>query len=164
MFIDLKQLFEVVGDSKEFDYELDLSQVKLYSGNPFKTPVCIQGKIVNHAGIVELHYHAKFQFFKPCDRCLTDVVKDYDMAFEHILVNELNAAYSDEFILLEDSKLNMDELVVADILLELPLKILCKDDCKGLCPICGQNLNEKECGCRTEQLDPRLEALKELLK
>ena len=164
MFIDLKQLFGVVGDSKPIQYEMDLSQVKLYSGDPFKTPVLIKGAVVNHAGIVELNYHAIFELSMPCDRCLTDMVKDYDMAFEHILVNELNASYSDDFILLEDSKLDMDELVVSDILLELPLKILCKDDCKGLCPICGQNLNEKVCSCKDKQLDPRLEALQKLLR
>ncbi|WP_040197469.1 YceD family protein [Candidatus Soleaferrea massiliensis] len=164
MFIDLKQLFEVVGETKPIDYALDLSEVKLYSGNPFQTPVQIKGGIVNHAGIVELKYHARFQLAKACDRCLEDVVKDFDMAFEHILVNELNAAYSDDFILLEESKLDMDELAVSDILLELPLKILCRDDCKGLCPDCGQNLNEKECGCKHKQLDPRLQALQELLK
>jgi len=50
------------------------------------------------------------------------------------------------------------------LVLELPMKPVCREDCRGLCPVCGTNLNERECGCRVEEADPRLEALKKLLE
>ena len=57
-----------------------------------------------------------------------------------------------------------DEVVISDIILNYPQKYLCKDDCKGLCPECGKNLNEGDCGCNKTQVDSRLEILKQLME
>ena len=57
----------------------------------------------------------------------------------------------------------MAELVNADILLELPTSVVCGEDCKGLCPICGHNLNEGDCGCDRSVPDRRFDKLRELL-
>ena len=59
--------------------------------------------------------------------------------------------------------IDMDELVMTDVTLELPFQLLCREDCKGLCPVCGADLNETTCNCNTKQIDPRLEKLKMLL-
>ena len=59
--------------------------------------------------------------------------------------------------------IDMDELVMTDVTLELQFRLLCREDCKGLCPICGADLNETTCNCNTTQIDPRLEKLKMLL-
>lgn len=67
------------------------------------------------------------------------------MNFEHILVHELAGEDEEEFIVCGDYTLDLDELVAMDILLELPTRILCREDCKGLCPKCGTNLNESTC-------------------
>ena len=60
--------------------------------------------------------------------------------------------------------LDLDELLRADILLSLPSKILCKEDCKGLCSVCGADRNKQECHCEEKSVDPRLEILGDLLK
>lgn len=71
---------------------------------------------------------------------------------------------NDDYILVDESfKLDLDELLRSDILLELPYKYLCREDCKGLCPSCGKNLNEGPCSCNLHQVDPRLEVLKKLI-
>ena len=57
----------------------------------------------------------------------------------------------------------MDELVMTDVTLELPFQLLCREECKGLCPVCGADLNETTCNCNTKKVDPRLEKLKMLL-
>ena len=75
----------------------------------------------------------------------------------------LNEEDNDSYIEVQDYQLDLDELIRADILLELPTKFLCSPDCKGLCPKCGRNLNEGPCGCNTHQMDPRLEVLKKLI-
>ena len=64
-----------------------------------------------------------------------------------------------DYIETPDYRLELDDLVLSDILLELPLKYLCSDDCKGLCERCGKNLNEGECDCKGKEIDPRLAVL-----
>ena len=69
----------------------------------------------------------------------------------------------DRYIVVSDGQLDLAELATADILLELPTSVLCVESCKGLCPVCGANLNEGDCGCDRSQRDPRLDKLRELL-
>ena len=68
----------------------------------------------------------------------------------------------DDYIVLPDLVLDLDALAEEDVVLNLPSKVLCKDDCKGLCPQCGKNLNDGPCDCK-EPVDPRLAGLLELL-
>ena len=84
--------------------------------------------------------------------------------FEHYLVTSLSGDQNDDYIETPDHTIDLDELLTADILLELPSKFLCSDNCKGLCPKCGANLNETTCNCTTKQIDPRLEVLKQLIE
>ena len=81
----------------------------------------------------------------------------------HVLVLSLENEDDGNFIQVTNYKLDLDELTRADILLELPTKYLCSENCKGLCPVCGKNLNDGTCNCDLHQIDPRLEALKKLI-
>ena len=73
---------------------------------------------------------------------------------EHGLVSSLNDEENDDYILVEDMRLDIEELTSEDSYLALPGKILCKDDCKGVCMTCGADLNDGPCGCEKE-IDPR---------
>jgi uncharacterized protein len=79
-------------------------------------------------------------------------------------VRNLNADYSDEYTLADNDNIDLSVLLREDILLELPSKVLCKTNCKGICAVCGKNLNDGSCSCNKHMIDPRLEKLKELLK
>ena len=68
----------------------------------------------------------------------------------------------EDYIVIDDASLNLDEFVREEILLFLPNKILCKENCKGLCPKCGKNLNDGKCDCKKD-VDPRMEVLLQLL-
>ena len=61
----------------------------------------------------------------------------------------------------DQDELLIDEIIVDNIILSLPIKTLCSESCKGLCPICGQNLNEGDCDCEVDNIDPRLQKLKD---
>ena len=74
-----------------------------------------------------------------------------------------NEEDDDDYIVVSNRELDLDELVNEEVSLSLPNKILCKDDCKGLCPKCGANLNVKQCNCKKD-VDPRMEALLQLLE
>jgi uncharacterized protein len=163
MSIDLKQLFEVVGDVRPLDETLDLSDYELFGTKPFVTPIQIQGKIENKAGVVVLNADVRFVLRVNCDRCLDEFEWAFDYPVEHVLVTELNTD-NDEYIVVENHLLDLDELILSDILLNLPSKLLCSEDCKGLCSMCGQNFNKGSCDCNDKLVDPRFAVLDELLK
>ena len=103
----------------------------------------------NRADVVHMNYSVKFTLNIVCDRCLKELRRDFSYEFEHIIVNSLNSENDDdEFIVAENYRVDIDEIALSDLLLELPTKLLCKDDCKGLCPVCGCDLNESECNCQ----------------
>ena len=94
---------------------------------------------------------------------MTSYKEAHSVPVEHVLVTSLNREDNDELILVESQEIDLDELVMSDLLLTLPMKHLCREDCKGLCAQCGKNLNEGDCGCKKKPVDPRLEALRKLL-
>lgn len=85
----------------------------------------------------------------PCARCLEPVATRLDIRFE----NELDA---DDRDYIEGASLDVDQLVHDEVLLVWPERVLCREDCKGLCTTCGQNLNHGSCSCRPTDLDPRM--------
>ena len=162
--IELKRIFDNPGEVLPLAFDLDLSNAQRGGVHPITTPVHISGKVENRAGIVSLGYLADYTLNMQCDRCLIPITRSCSVPFEHTIVEKLYTDENDELILCEDGVLDLDELIATDVLLELPIKVLCREDCKGLCPKCGANLNESSCGCDTRQVDPRLEALKKLLE
>ena len=107
-----------------------------------------------------------------CDRCLAPVAQAVKIDFKADLATRDAPPESHEatglqdvdmdFSLYEGEAINLDEIVREQILLALPARHLCSDDCKGLCPTCGANRNEQACDCTTEEIDPRWSALAEL--
>lgn len=146
MVIRLKQLYNIVGEKVSIDYTIDDDRLKEVKGFTFSDPITVKGTVMNRAGIVSLKYSAGFTLHTCCDRCLIEFDRDYSFDFEHILVRSLsNDDDSDEYIVTETDELDMDELVLTDCLLSLPSKMLCREDCKGLCPECGADLNQGGC-------------------
>ena len=146
MNIQLRQLFDIVGECVDIDYSISPDELKDISAYSFASPVAIKGKIINRAGVVRLTYESRAELALECDRCLTQFVREFCYSFEHILVAGTNTD-DDEYVVCSNNILDLNELAVSDLLLQLPTKILCKDDCKGLCYTCGKNLNEGECSC-----------------
>ncbi|MFR8353269.1 MAG: YceD family protein [Blautia obeum] len=102
----------------------------------------------------------------PCDRCLEEVSTEIPLEIERKLdmkltdedrVNDL-----DESSYLTGMDLDVDQLVYLEVLMSWPLKVLCKEDCKGICSRCGKNLNEGPCGCAEEPKDPRMAAISDI--
>lgn len=102
----------------------------------------------------------------PCDRCLKPVETKVEFKIDEIV--DFNQDASEEEAKEEKDyiggyELDVDRLVFGEILISMPGKILCTPDCKGLCLICGHNLNESECGCNRESLDPRMSIFTDIL-
>ena len=164
MLLQCRSLFMGEVKSLPIDTELDFSQVEYQGICPITEPVRVVGTITVSAGVVQLKARAAFVFHGRCDRCLSAFERAYEVPLEHILVATLEDEENDEYILLDQYQLDLADLTMADILLELPYKSLCREDCRGLCPMCGKNLNEGLCGCTRQSVDPRLDVLRQLLE
>ena len=163
MLLQLKSLFVGEVTTLPIDCQLDCSDLEWYGAYPLREPVSVTGRVENRAGIVKLTAQAAYTLDTQCDRCLAPIHRQEQLVVEHVLVTSLNREDTDEFIVVEDYTLSLDELVRSDLILGMPMKVLCKEDCRGLCPMCGKNQNEGACGCRRETVDPRLAVLKDLL-
>lgn len=163
MLFELKSVFQNEGEEKQVNYKLDIADIDIDGVFPFRTPIDVTATAKNRASLVSLTIRACFSYSRSCDRCSTDFTKEMDMLFEHKLAQTLVDDGNDDYIETPDFKLELDDIVISDILLSLPQKNLCKDDCKGLCQICGKNLNEGECSCDKREIDPRLEMLKQFM-
>jgi uncharacterized protein len=114
------------------------------------------------AGALLLEGQALSTMDTRCDRCLKPITVDVDVPVETLLAEELEDEENDEIVLLENGEADLDDIFTTACILSLDGKHLCSEDCKGLCAICGADLNEGPCGCGKE-LDPRLAVLAKLL-
>lgn len=126
----------------------------------FAAPLHWQADITNTGGALLVSGTVKGTAKGSCARCLEDAVFDVEGEIEgYFLIPgqeaDLDDLEEDEFDTLPtDEMLDMAPLIEAALVLEMPLVPLCKDDCKGLCPKCGQNLNEGDCGCQSIEVAP----------
>ncbi len=163
MLFELKSVFMNEGEVKQTQYELDMAEIDVDGVFPFKTPICVSAAAENRASLVTVYLDLSFDYTRSCDRCGEDFTRQMKMRFAHRLVQTLADDGNDDYIETPDFTLELDEIVVSDILLSLPSKNLCRDDCKGLCQICGKNLNCGDCSCDKRQIDSRLEVLKQFM-
>lgn len=162
MLLQLKSLFLGETESLSIDCQPDLSGVEWNGMYPFRD-VTVKGQIKLSAGVVTLKATVNYRYVGVCDRCMCEIDREQQLQMEHILVVSLNHEDNDSFVLLENYQLPLDALVEEDLILDQPSKVLCNEECRGLCQQCGKNLNEGLCGCRQETVDPRLSVLQQLL-
>lgn len=99
-----------------------------------------------------------------CDRCLKDVLVPLSFEFqEDISVDEIeHPTDADEYSFMEGYQLDTEKLIGNELMINWPTKVLCKDDCKGICKKCGKDLNLGECGCDTFIPDPRMAVINDI--
>lgn len=159
MYIELEAVFNNEGESKKFDYGFAIDD-----DDTITSPVSVRGSIFNRSGIVNLQAVAEYDVSAPCALCAVQVDRHVVVPVEHILLSYIgNEEDYDKYIVVEDMHLDLDELVREDVFLAMPARYLCRPDCKGLCGICGADLNLGDCGCQ-KPADPRWDALKELFE
>lgn len=173
MKLDLRPL--LAGDRLlSFDYELlpeidpqDTSSF-LY-GVSFPSPMKVKGDITNTAGYMRMRLEMSVDYTAQCARCLTEINGKFSLDLEKTvaprdLLVDLDEDKLDDYAIIEDGFLDMDEQLRAQLEMEFPARFLCKDSCKGLCQRCGKNLNEGKCDCVEKEIDPRFAPLQKLLE
>lgn len=164
MKLDLKPLAQQPGGALPFALQMDLSDVEWYGAKPFTQPVRVEGQVRNRAGALELKARLDTVLSLVCDRCAKPFQREKAVEYETLLAFELANGESDDIVVLDkDGELELDELMREVFLLEMDTKNLCSQDCKGLCPGCGADLNVEPCRCKKE-IDPRWAKLAQLLE
>ena len=104
----------------------------------------------------------------PCDRCLTDVTIKIPLEIHKrvsVASEEVEEADElDETNYIDGYNFDVEQLIYNELLIGWPTKILCSEDCKGICNVCGQNLNEGTCNCEDTGLDPRMSVIRDVFK
>jgi uncharacterized protein len=127
----------------------------------FTGPVVVTGSIEQNGSLYLVTGDVQAEVVLECSRCLGEV--RYPVRTSFIQEYREGGADADRLVADRD-RIDLYGPVVESILLELPIKVVCREECKGLCPVCGSNRNINECGCSRDEIDPRMLALKKLLE
>ena len=165
MLLGLSKIIDCPGASVPFSASVDLRDLRYGVCNPVSEPVLASGTVRNTAGVLVMTGEITTCIHGICDRCASPFDREIHFPINVVLVTEMaNEENEDEWVFpLEGDSADLDDIVRTVFVLNLDSKLLCKEDCKGLCYRCGKNLNEGPCNCQKE-LDPRFAALKQLLE
>ena len=165
MLLGLSKIIDCPGASLPFSTSLDLSDLRYGTSYPVSEPVNAEGVIRNTAGVLMMTGAIRTCLHGTCDRCAADFTRDVEIPINVVLVTELaDEDNEDEWVFpLEGDSADLEDIVRTVFVLNMDSKLLCKEDCKGMCHRCGTNLNDGPCSCQKE-LDPRFAALKQLLE
>ena len=161
MRLNLREVVASPGSKKEFDYELDLSDMD-FSGARCAAPVRVIGNVSNTAGILTMHARILYTLRCVCGRCAAEFTRSEEKTFEANLADSPEDKEDPDYFPIDGDEIDLDEIITTLFVLDMDSVFLCKEDCKGLCPACGANLNEGQCSCR-KAVDPRLAVLEQLL-
>ncbi|TYB31948.1 MAG: DUF177 domain-containing protein [Candidatus Mcinerneyibacterium aminivorans] len=148
------------------DLELDIPEVT--------DPVSVDLKVYESNQIFVLRGKMDVTYSLNCSRCLTrferEETLDLFLVFKYENTRNKNVKEKEidedeiNVIFIEQSVIDITEYIINEIMLNIPIKVLCKEDCKGLCPICGTDLNEGSCDCKKEKVDERMKQLEDIKK
>lgn len=163
MRIDLTHILKNEGSKENFEYNLDLSDFEYLNNKPFKKPVEVSGNVSNLGGSLIVKTVANAVLNSYCDRCSKEFLMDLKTEGESTVILKETDDEGDNTVLAPKGILDIDGMVTDNLVLAIPMKHLCKIDCKGLCSNCGADLNIGECKCDLDEVDPRLAVLKDFL-
>ena len=170
MLISLSDVLSDQHKTVEETVPLSMDMIRMKSGDyPVikSEPVHVRVEYVKGKELL-IYADTKLETLIPCDRCLEDVRHEFVLnVTKHVDVGLSDAELTeelDESNFIDGYHLDVDKMLFHEILSEWPEKVLCREDCKGLCRVCGQNLNTGSCDCEDPGLDPRMSVVRDLFK
>lgn len=163
MNFDVSKLFRKKVQTLPFEVTSQLStidrdELKIFLNSPLnvKGNAYYDGEVVTLVGTITTA--VKMQ----CSRCLNEVSYPISIEFEDEF-SKLDPT-EEGYLISEEETIDLTDMVTDNLILSMPVKVNCDENCKGLCPKCGKNLNKGLCDCTSDDVDPRLEVLKNLFK
>ena len=162
MRFNLCEIIDMPGSSLPFSCALDEERLRLPAIKCFVSPPLAEGVIRNSAGALDLSGAIRAQMVCVCDRCTREFPLSLELPVEAKIGSGPSEECDPDIFPLEGDWLDLSDLLETSFILSFDAKLLCKEDCAGLCPFCGKSLEDGPCGCKKE-IDPRLAALGQLL-
>ena len=162
MRLNLCKIIEMPGCCLPFSCQLDAERLLTPAIKSFISSPLAEGVIRNSAGTLMLTGRIKAEMICICDRCGSDFRCEKELPVEAKIGTDPSDDDNPDIFPLEGDWLDLNDLLETCFILGTEAKFLCREDCAGLCPICGKNLDAGPCGCKKD-VDPRLAALGQLL-
>ena len=162
MVVDVAPLLK--GEVKKIDIDYMLTPEQL-DGVDFED-AHVTGVLTDNSGYMRLCLKAELVYHGECARCLAPVDGVFSLDFERTVTVEGTIDEDkleelvDEYVSLSGNELDVDEAICEELVLSFPTRLLCSEDCLGLCPKCGKPKRDGDCGCSLKEIDPRLAVLK----
>lgn len=166
MILDLSDIIKNENGQKVIDVLLEIPPVE-FMGESYvlKVPVHVDGGITNNSKNLELKAEVSGVMGVRCARCAKDFDTEFSFSIDEILLRDETGTIDDpDVITFSGYEVELDPIIVDNFLMNIEGRYLCSEDCKGLCPICGCDLNVTECSCENDTIDPRWAALAEIIK
>ena len=168
MLIDMMPILSGETDKINFEFSFsfeDNDESDIIPGVTFPEPFTVKGYVSNKSGYMNLVSETDIPYETCCARCLKEIKGHLHLCFEKncAVISTLQNKDTDDYLLIEDAKLDLYVPLYEEILLEFPTRLLCDEECKGLCQKCGKNLNEGECSCNRKDIDPRLAKIQQYI-
>jgi uncharacterized protein len=164
MMVDVSDILKENGASLSLEIKEKLDGLdREAAGYAFEEPLFFEGKIENVKGMLKLTGKLDVSYKAKCYRCLEEVEGAMTINIEESFV-KADSSKGDDLYAFDGNYVELDKPFQDNILINLPMKLLCEEACKGICPKCGCDLNSKQCDCREDVTDPRLEVLKDFFK
>ena len=163
MKLNLREIIATPGSSLPFSCELETEGLDFPSIVRYRTDPHAEGRVFNEAGVIRLTGEIRTGLLCVCDRCMSEFESVKTTPLSAVIVDQNDDNADDpELFFLDGNEIDLDEILSTLFILDMDTKFLCREDCKGLCPRCGKNLNLGPCGCGKE-IDPRFAVLEQLL-
>ena len=162
MIINISDLIRKNISKKEINVVLDSKNIiDGYETIDILEPIKVEGVISKIEETISLDGVITGKIVLSCSRCLKDFNYDLDIEFHEELTNNPDSK-DEDLIFINNDNFDLTKIVENNIIMSLPIQRLCKNDCKGLCTVCGGNLNIDSCDCENSNYDPRFAKLKNL--
>ncbi|MDO5707699.1 MAG: DUF177 domain-containing protein [Andreesenia angusta] len=163
MKLNLEKLINGLEAFLQIDEKLTIDEDRFF--NKVLSPVNLRGTIYAGEETGVLSGELIYIFKDGCARCLKETEVEIKENFDLPLIREgrEDESSDDTEALYNEDEIFLEEFIYDLIITSSPMKVICSEDCKGLCSNCGADLNEQSCDCETDDVDPRLAKLKELL-
>ncbi|GAB4376009.1 MAG: hypothetical protein Kow0042_21900 [Calditrichia bacterium] len=152
----------------EFEHTIKAKSLEFYRNEVYPNEIYVHVGLNKYEKNITCEVFLRTVSHQVCDRCLAEFDSPYEDRFEllfHIGTGDLDTD-EEEVVLIppEQLEIDLDPFIQENLILSIPMKSLCKVDCKGICPGCGADLNTEECSCPEKPVDPRWDRLRDLIK
>lgn len=165
MIIDLSEIIRDIDLKITLDNDVSMENTS-FMGEDFKflKPLHIKGQITNNTKSLELKAKVAGEIEVQCARCRKPMTVPVEFDISEVIMQNSGEDFDEDVLVIDGEEIDLYDVMLNNFLMNVDGKYLCSEDCRGLCPKCGKDLNLGDCSCDNDYIDPRWEKLAEIMK